>query len=177
MVEKLKFKNYAILFLTYGIIYLVIEVIYYVLQGNIGPKLGGSPWSLIGYTSLWMFPCGGLIGVVLGRFNEIKILREKANVFLQSLLGMCCILIVEIGSGAILNIWLGLHIWDHSAAPLNILGQTTVFYAFVWFALCPFIFWLDDLLKWTFYRKGNTYNLLSVYKDLLKFWKKTNYQK
>ena len=122
-----------------------------------------------------MFPLGGVIGILLGLFNEWPRIR-KMNVFFHALFGTLLIFILEFGSGIILNIFLRFNIWDHSEIPLNLLGQIALPYAIVWFFLCPFVFWLDDYLKFVLYKKGNPYNLCEVYKDLLKITKKTNYQ-
>ena len=62
--------------------------------------------------------------------------------------GLCAALVTvtEFAAGLILNIWLGLGIWDYSGLRWNLLGQICPQFAALWFALCfvfiPIFDWL-----------------------------------
>ncbi|MBN1646897.1 MAG: hypothetical protein JW874_02590 [Spirochaetales bacterium] len=174
--KKILFARNFVLVLLFGAVYLILEVILHVILGTTMEAMKKPALSLVGHTSLWMWPVGGLLGFILGKFNETTWIRKNCNVFLQSLLGALLILAVELLTGLLLNRWLNLQIWDHSRAPLNFMGQITLPYGVIYFLLCPFVFWLDDTMKFYFYGIGNKYNMLAVYADLFRIFKKTAYQ-
>ncbi len=141
-------------------------------------------WSLIttgslalrGFSSLWMWLVGGLLGLTLGLFNRFNWIRKNCNVFSQSLAGSVLITTVEFISGVILNILCGFGLWSYYGLPLNILGQVCVPFMVLWFLICPLAFWVDDVLRYFLYKEGRVYSLLAIYKDLFLFWKTTAYQ-
>lgn len=52
---------------------------------------------------------------------------------------LCCatlVTAVELVSGLVLNLWLGLDIWDYTDLPGNFLGQICPQYSAVWWVLC-----------------------------------------
>ena len=57
------------------------------------------------------------------------------------------ITVFEFILGYILNIKLGLGIWDYSNIPFNIMGQICLPFSFLWFVLSYFVIMLDDILK------------------------------
>ena len=85
--------------------------------------VGGSIYYLVevlyrGYSHYTMFFVGGICFILIGLLNEgmsWDLCIEK-----QVGLGLAAVLIVEFISGCILNLWLGLHIWDYSKLPFNI---------------------------------------------------------
>lgn len=164
-------KKFLILFLIMGMMYLCIEVIFTAI---INLPIKGL--QLIGQTSLWMLPVGGLLGVLLGLFNQINWVRKTFNVFWQCFIGAILITLVEFGAGLLLNIVMGLNLWDYSQYLLNVMAQVCVPMSICWFFLCPFVFWFDDILRFYLYKEGNIYSLWSVYKDLFLVTKSTSYQ-
>lgn len=54
---------------------------------------------------------------------------------------VCALLVTaaELIAGIVLNLWLGLDIWDYSDLPLNFLGQICLPFFCVWWVLC-FVF-------------------------------------
>lgn len=57
--------------------------------------------------------------------------------------------IVEYCAGMVLNVWLGLNIWDYSNIPLNFHGQICVPFMVLWYVLClVFIVVFDWLRYW-----------------------------
>lgn len=171
------FKRYLILFVIFGLLWLDMEVLMRVVTfemprfGMLDTMLGGKPLhpylALFGFTSLWMFFVGGIAITLIGIINEINFIRKNFNVFFQSLLAAVIILIVEFFSGYLLNIKLGFNLWNYSEMPLNLMGQINLPFGFLWFTMCPFAFWLDDLLRKTLKKSDEPlYKLSDVYKKL-----------
>jgi len=169
-------KKYLAVGFIFGFFYLAFEVLWTALSGS-GAAMTGLPYaSLIGKSSLYMFPLGFLTGIILGMFNENSSVRKNCNVFLQSLLGAVIITAFELISGLILNVWLGFNIWSYTVIPFNFLGQICLFASIMWFLLNPFIYWLDDMIRYFLFDEGHYYEIKDVYKDLFHFTKKTIYQ-
>jgi len=173
---KNKLKNLILIFIC-GCFYLVFEITTRVIDNAlIGILPGISKLSLMGYTSLWMILVGGLCGFLVGYLNQINWIRKHCNVFTQSILGSIIVLSIEMISGIILNIILHLNIWDYTHLPFNISGQISLQFGIYWFLLSPFIFWFDDMLRFTLYKQGNEYSLVDVYKLLFNPFAKSQFQ-
>ena len=86
-------KNLTI-FILMGICYVFIEVAY-------GSIVSMKP-ALIGSSSLWMFVVGGILGLTLGKMNEIKCTRNLIYP-INILVGGAVITFNELISGLILN--------------------------------------------------------------------------
>lgn len=70
---------------------------------------------------------------------------------MQGVIGACFITAMELVSGLILNVWLGLGIWDYSAIPLNFMGQICLPFSILWVLLSVVAVVLDDWLRyWLF---------------------------
>lgn len=94
--------KYLALFLIGGALYYCLEVLF----------RGYSFWSMVA--------CGGICFIVCGLINE----RNRCMPLpLQMLIATCGITVIELEAGLILNVGLGLHIWDYSNMPGNFLGQ------------------------------------------------------
>ena len=63
------------------------------------------------------------------------------------------VLIAEFLTGCVLNLWLGLGIWDYSNLPGNILGQTSWQFALLFLPVCAFGIILDDYLRYWFFNE------------------------
>ena len=61
---------------------------------------------------------------------------RQMKLTIRCLIGSVIITAVEFAVGVIVNILLGLDVWDYSALPLNILGQVCPQFMLVWFLLC-----------------------------------------
>jgi len=148
--EKIKITRVLILWLCIGMIYLTIEGL----------------WR--GWTNITMLPIGGFCGIAVGAVNQSKTFY-KCKIVWQSFIGAVIVLAVEFISGCILNIWLGLDIWDYTGKFGNIMGQICLPYAALWFLLMPFAIWTEDYLRWVFWKEANPYTVLSIYKELFTF--------
>ena len=87
---------------------------------------------------------GGIVSVLIGLINEIT---PNMRMWKQMFLGTILITVFEFILGYILNIKLGLGIWDYSNIPFNIMGQICLPFSFLWFVLSYFVIMLDDILK------------------------------
>ncbi len=126
-------SKYWILFSLGGIAYLLIELMW----------RGYSHWS--------MFILGGICFVAIGLLNEV--LPTDFPLVWQALLGALLITTLEFIAGCILNLWLGLNVWDYSNMPLNLMGQVCLPYFILWFALCPIAILFDDWLRYRLFEE------------------------
>ena len=138
-------------------LWFVMGALYFVLEGLWRIPKGG-------YANIVMLPIGGLCGVAVGSINQLPRFY-RLPVLVQALIGTGIVLLVEFGAGCILNLWLGLGIWDYSTMWGNVLGQICLPFAFLWLAIMPFCVWLEDTLRWGFWKEGQPYTLASVYKE------------
>lgn len=124
MVNNMK-KN-ALIFAIFGCIYVTVEVFYR------------------GHSTISMWFVGGLCGLLVGLINEYT---PKMPIFLQMLLGAVIITVIEFISGYILNIKLGLNVWDYSHTPFNFMGQICLPFSICWVLLSYPAIVLDDYLR------------------------------
>jgi hypothetical protein len=113
-----------------------------------------------------MLAVGGLCCVAVGCINQIPRFYN-APVWIQASIGTAATLCIEFLSGYILNIRLGLGIWDYAGLPGNVAGQICIPFAVVWFLLMPFAIWLEDATRWGFGWDGKSYSITSIYRDLV----------
>lgn len=131
--DMAKILKYMFLFSFGGIVYLIIELLW----------RGYSHWS--------MFILGGMCFVCLGLIN--KKYTWDIPLILQMLYGAFIITVLEFVAGCILNLRLGLNVWDYSNMPLNILGQVCLPYMALWFFLSPVCIVVDDYLRYLFFNE------------------------
>jgi len=106
---------YVILFLLGGCIYVSLE---YFWRGR---------------SHISMFLAGGLCTVLLyGVLTRIP----QAWLPFRVLIGAVIITAVEYVFGAIVNVQMGLRVWDYSDLPLNCYGQICFRYFVLWVLLC-----------------------------------------
>lgn len=119
------------LFFMFGFIYYGIEIAW----------RGYSHWTMIGV--------GGLVGL----FASVQNRRIEWQVpFWQQVIRVDLFtLACELVFGFILNILLGLHIWDYSDLPFNIMGQVCLLFALIWLPLCAIAIVLDDYVEYWFF--------------------------
>lgn len=115
-----------ILFIIFGLLYCGLEIL----------------WR--GYTHPSMFVVGGICCLLVRLINEIT---PEMPMWLQCLLSAIIITIIEFLSGCILNLWLGLGVWNYINMPLNLLGQVCLSFSVAWFFLSYIAIKLDDWLR------------------------------
>ena len=104
-----------------------------------------------GYSHWTMGVLGGISFVSIGLINEV--LSWNTPLALQALIGSVTITFYEFIFGVILNIWLGLNIWDYSNLPFNILGQICIPFSVIWYFLSIIGICLDDFLRWKLFNE------------------------
>lgn len=124
--------KYIILFLIGGCVYYSIEII----------ARGFSHWT--------MFMVGAICFILIGAINEIT---PQMPLLKQMLLSAIIITFIEFISGCILNIWLGLNIWDYSNEPFNLLGQINLKHTIYWFLLSSIGIVLDDYIRYILFKE------------------------
>ena len=93
-----------------------------VLEHLLFAVIGGVMYMLIeiawrGYTHWSMGILGGVCFVAVGLLNEIQ---QRPPIILQMAQGAVICTVLELLAGLVLNVWLGLDVWDYSGVPGNI---------------------------------------------------------
>lgn len=116
-----------------------------------------------GHSHSTMIVVGGLCFILIGLINEI--LTENMSLLAQSVVGACAVTIIEFISGCIINIHLGLNVWDYSDMPFNIMGQICLPYSLLWIIVACIAIVADDRLRWIFFNEPKvTYHLFPKWK-------------
>ena len=68
--------------------------------------------------------------------------------WLQALSCAALVTAVELGAGLVLNVWLGLGIWDYSGLRWNLFGQICPQFFLVWWALCAAFIPVFDWMRY-----------------------------
>ena len=98
-----KWLKYVLLFLVGGFAYGGIEIM------------------SRGYSHISMFVAGGICFILIGLINETK--SYEIALIKQMVISAAIITAVELVTGLVVNVWLGLKVWDYSNRPLNFMGQ------------------------------------------------------
>lgn len=125
------FIKYLYLFLVGGFLYYDIEILFR------------------GYSFISMFILGGVCFIYCGLQNEVT--SWNYPFWKQLLRSEIFVLCSEFIAGCILNLWLGLDIWDYSNLPGNILGQISWQFALLFLPLCAIAIFLDDYIRYLFF--------------------------
>lgn len=111
---------------------------------------GGGVYALIellwrGHSHWTMFILGGALFLLIGGINEV--FPWGMPLPLQGAIGAVAVTIAEFFAGCVLNLWLGLNIWDYYTIPLNLLGQVCLPFTVLWLFLAVAAVFLDDWLR------------------------------
>lgn len=104
-----------------------------------------------GYSHISMLILGGICFVLLGLINEL--LPWDMGLLWQSFIGSGVVTILELIAGLIVNVHLGLGVWDYSNLPLNFMGQISVVYTLLWVPLSCVAIVLDDYIRYRFFNE------------------------
>ena len=99
-----------------------------------------------GYTHWTMGILGGIVIILVGLINEVT--RKDLPLIIQAPLASIIITLIEYWAGYILNIQLGMNIWDYSDLPLNVDGQICLYFSLLWMILGIVASVFDDLVRW-----------------------------
>ena len=120
--------EYLTLLIWGGWIYYGIELIY----------RGHSHWT--------MAILGGLCFIAINAF--VRYWPHNFGLVRLVIVGVLIVTWLELIAGIILNIWLGMAIWDYSMLPLNFMGQVSLIYSLLWTPLVVIAIFLDDWLRY-----------------------------
>lgn len=126
--------------------------------------IGGITYVLIelawrGYSHISMFILGAFCFVLLGGINEF--LQWELGFVWQMLIGAGIVTILELIVGIVVNVWLGLEVWDYSNLPFNFMGQICLPFSFAWTLLSGVTIVVDDYLRyWLFGEEKPHYKIL-----------------
>lgn len=112
--------------------------------------------------TLSMGICGGLSGLFADLLNEDK---YDAPMIVDAMIASLFTTVLEYIFGYILNIKLGLNVWDYSNMPFNVDGQICLTYSIAWTLLIPFAFWLGDHYRHNKLGEESNSTLLIYYKN------------
>lgn len=118
-----------------GTVYFLLEVAYKTATGK--PEM-------ISWTMLVL---AILLTIAVERCGEQ--LPWAVPLWLQALACAALVTAVELAAGLILNVWLGLGVWDYSDLPGNFMGQICPQFAAVWFGLCLVFIPAFDWMRWS----------------------------
>lgn len=122
------FLKYSLLFLIGGFAYGGIEILFR------------------GYSHISMLAAGGICFILIGLINEVY--SWEISFVSQMVISSFIITAVEFIFGLIVNVWLGLNVWDYSDQPYNLMGQTCILFSIIWFFLSPLAILMDDYLRY-----------------------------
>lgn len=135
------FGKYTILFIIGGIVYNLIEIL----------------WR--GYTHWTMFILGGICFICLGLINEF--IPWNMPLCIQMLIGAVTITTLEYITGYIVNIKLGMNVWDYSNLPFNLNGQICLLFSVLWYFISVIGIILDDIIRWKLFKEEKpTYKII-----------------
>jgi uncharacterized membrane protein len=152
-------KNLLLAFVFYGILYYVFEALFnwvsmvllnkeFTWKEKLRLKTVEAP-------SFWMIPVGSLCGFLIHLYLLIPI--NYTNIFALIGLGLVsCVIItgLELASGLLLNVKLGLDLWDYDTG-INIFGKTIllnfkkqidVYHSVGWFFIAYLFLIVDKVL-------------------------------
>lgn len=99
-----------------------------------------------GYSHISMFILASFLFIAIGLINEF--LSWDTPLFIQSIIGAIIVTVLEFITGCIVNLWLGLNVWDYSSEPLNVMGQICLPFTLIWIFLSCIAIILDDYLRY-----------------------------
>ena len=119
--EHLTFRQLTTSFLTGCVVYPLLEVAF----------RGYSHWTMgltggICFAALFLFQW---------TFPDLPFWRK-------AMLGALTIIVLELTVGSVVNLWLGWGIWDYTNLRFHYLGQISLVFALIWYALCSIFFWV-----------------------------------
>lgn len=131
MIVWKQLAKYAYLFWFGGSFYVTLEVIYRQ------------------YSHISMLILAGLVFIIIDLLNEIW--GWETSLILQILIGTVIATIGEFITGCVVNLWLGLNVWDYSNLPFNLYGQVCLQFTLIWMPIILLAIVLGDVIRWRFF--------------------------
>lgn len=134
-----KFQKNAFFFLLGGFLYCGIETLFR------------------GYSHISMVIAGGLCFMLIGKLGMIK---KEISLPFRMLLSVLIITSVELVTGIIVNLYMGLQVWDYSGQQYNFMGQICLAFCNIWFFLSlPAILFYDYINYWFMNGRKPSYHI------------------
>lgn len=136
----------------------------FIIKPLILAVIGGALYTFVeivwrGHSHVSMFILGGLCFMLIGAINEL--FPWEMGLIWQMLLGAVIVTSLELVVGIIVNIRLGLEVWDYSNLPYNFMGQIALRYSLMWIALSGVAIVIDDYLRYRLFgEKKPKYRLI-----------------
>lgn len=126
-------------------------------------------FTLMGYSSVWMFLIAAIFSIVLGALNTKNDKNPwiKMKYRFQVLFGFVFIIILELLSGILLNKILGLSVWSYENFNPNFLGQIALIPSIMWLLLTPIIYFVDDLIRYYIFGEQHPDKFITYYTDII----------
>ena len=96
-----------------------------------------------GHTHWTMLPLAAVIFICAGVLDEVE---RPPSIWQQVILGTTIATALEFVAGLILNVWLGLGVWDYSNLPGNLMGQICPQFTFAWAVLVLISIRIENLM-------------------------------
>lgn len=122
------FYKYLFLFITGGFAYFYMEI------------------AFRGYSHYSMIICAGLAFIICG--STKKLFKKRISFVSQMIFSCLVITLLEFITGYIVNIRLGMNVWDYSDLPYNFMGQICLFYSLLWLSLSIICILIHDFICW-----------------------------
>lgn len=156
------YLKYALLLIPYSLLMLYLLYLSMLVEIHNGTKypavkifllwlMGGVVYIVMeicfrGYSHWTMFILGGICFIEIGLENEF--LKWDTPIELQALIGAILVTANEFIFGLIVNKGFGLHVWDYTGQPFNILGQICLPFTILWFFVSILAIVVDDILRY-----------------------------
>ena len=105
-----------------------------------------------GYSHWTMSLAGGLCFALL---YAMEAEMPDLPFWMKAAAGALIITAVELATGTVVNLWLGWAVWDYSNLRFHFLGQVSLIFAAIWYALCCLFFTVADLVRRMCSEHGN----------------------
>jgi uncharacterized membrane protein len=101
------------------------------------------------YTHCTMVIVGGVCFLAIGSVN--RLMPDDEGLIARGAVGAIVVTLIELLSGIVINLWLGMEVWDYSNMPLNILGQICLPFSLAWMGVSIAAILLYDSLRACFF--------------------------
>lgn len=123
--------KYCVIFVVGAVVYMTIEILYR------------------GFTHWTMGVLGGISLILIGIIDEFT--TEDLPLLVQAPLASIIITLLEYYAGCILNLKLGMDIWDYSGLPFNVDGQICLYFSLAWMVLGMVAVVIDNSIRHYFF--------------------------
>ncbi len=165
-------KKEISIFLILGLLYLNVELFARAgRQELVGLALMSpkpiQPWSLAGWTSIWMLFIGGFAAWFIGFVDTFESFAKQKLIIKMLVCGLI-VTATEFFLGLLLNYYLDLALWDYAHVRYNLLGQITIRSATAFTLLGPMVLWLNNFLRYKLFDEPKRYRFPGIYWDLIR---------